>query len=394
MPSHGRLAVLALSFALSVFNASGEKRWQVKVQEPAILGDSIAGARVVFGPVTGRCASEFTELLSQDMLAHGVIVIPPDEVAAAAARHNVQATAPPEARAHPELAKVLGPSVLVTAEIARCEARPREALRGPGLPAIHISRTEGYLNASVRVLDLASGEELAALAIRANPGKQNEAQSAPPEYPSAPELLATALRQGVTDASRLYTSWVDSREFSFMDDKDCNLKEAFALLQSRHYDGLVRVSRRNAESCTANPKVQAAAWYNLGVSYLLVGNDSGAHAALVRAQALKDNRQIAEALSLCTKKKARSEVLARRILAWVRQIQTEKAPEGQVRTGILFTNELVIRLVQGNVADENIIGLIASQPSRFVLGANELLKLKQAGVSDAVINAMQEPRTK
>jgi hypothetical protein len=51
------------------------------------------------------------------------------------------------------------------------------------------------LNASVRVLDLASGEELAALAIRANPGKQNEAQSAPPEYPSAPELLATALRQ-------------------------------------------------------------------------------------------------------------------------------------------------------------------------------------------------------
>lgn len=81
----------------------------------------------------------------------------------------------------------------------------------------------------------------------------------------------------------------------------------------------------------------------------------------------------------------------------VSQVQTEKAPEGQVRTGILFTNELVIRLVQGNVAEENIIGLIASQPSRFVLGANELLKLKQAGVSDAIIGAMQknsDPNTK
>lgn len=224
-----------------------------------MLGDSIARVRVVFGPVTGRCASEFTELLSQDMLAHGVIVIPPDEVAAAAARHNVQVPAPPEARAYPEFAKVLGPSVLVIADIARCEARPREALRGPGLPATHVSRTEAYLNASVRALDLASGEELAELAIRANPGKQNEAQTAPPEYPSAPELLAIALRQGVTEARRLYAPWIDSREFSFMDDKDCNLKEAFGLLQLRDYDGLVRVSRRNAESCTANPKIQAAA---------------------------------------------------------------------------------------------------------------------------------------
>jgi hypothetical protein len=59
------------------------------------------------------------------------------------------------------------------------------------------------------------------------------------------------------------------------------------------------------------------------------------------------------------------------------------------QTGILFTNDLVIRLVQGDVADQDILKMIATQPNRFALGLDDLVKLKQAGAPDAIAAAMQ-----
>jgi len=46
--------------------------------------------------------------------------------------------------------------------------------------------------------------------------------------------------------------------------------------------------------------------------------------------------------------------------------------------------------VQGSVAEQDILKMIASAIDRFALGDDDLLKLKQAGVPDTIIAAMQK----
>ena len=41
------------------------------------------------------------------------------------------------------------------------------------------------------------------------------------------------------------------------------------------------------------------------------------------------------------------------------------------------------------MADEDILKMIATQPNRFALGRDDLVKLKQAGVPDVIAAAMQ-----
>lgn len=52
------------------------------------------------------------------------------------------------------------------------------------------------------------------------------------------------------------------------------------------------------------------------------------------------------------------------------------------------TNDSVIKMVKAGMSDSIVISTIDSQPARFSLSANDLIALKQAGVSDAVMAAM------
>lgn len=56
-----------------------------------------------------------------------------------------------------------------------------------------------------------------------------------------------------------------------------------------------------------------------------------------------------------------------------------------------LTNLDVIRLAQGGVSDDVIVGAIASRGGRFDLGPDGLIQLRASGVSDRVIVAMQRP---
>ncbi|MHB1672864.1 MAG: hypothetical protein ACYCSP_01300 [Acidobacteriaceae bacterium] len=52
------------------------------------------------------------------------------------------------------------------------------------------------------------------------------------------------------------------------------------------------------------------------------------------------------------------------------------------------TNDSVIKMVKAGMSDSIVISTIDSQPAHFSLTANDLIALKQAGVSDAVMAAM------
>ncbi len=54
----------------------------------------------------------------------------------------------------------------------------------------------------------------------------------------------------------------------------------------------------------------------------------------------------------------------------------------------ILTNEAIIKLVTAGMDEDLITGVIASQPSSFALGPDDLIALKGAGVSQKVIAAM------
>ena len=56
-----------------------------------------------------------------------------------------------------------------------------------------------------------------------------------------------------------------------------------------------------------------------------------------------------------------------------------------------LTNDAVTRMAKAGLSDDLIIQTINSQPSNFQTGANDLVALKQAGLSDRVIGAMLSP---
>lgn len=369
MPRQYRRWALALGLLLAASQAGAEKKVSVRIKHPPVLGGALAETEFVFGQVSGKCAKEFVDLLGQDLIRYGIKVV-----------------------SQPESDKVLGPAVRLSVDASRCEARPREPLRGAGLPAPHISRTEGHFLATLRATELSSGQELAVETVKADPYKENESQSTNPEYPSQPELIEMALRQAVVDARRLYAPWTESREISFMDDKDCNLRQAYELLKAGDYQAALKMSRENAESCRSGPKIAAAAWYNLGVACMLVRKYNDALSALDKARKLRDSRMIADMITECRNSKESDEAAARRLAARAAQAQPASQPGAEVQTGILITNELIIKLVRQDVAEDVIAGLIASQPVRFSLGADDLLKLKQAGVPDSVVAAMRARR--
>lgn len=53
-----------------------------------------------------------------------------------------------------------------------------------------------------------------------------------------------------------------------------------------------------------------------------------------------------------------------------------------------LTNEGVVKLVKAGLSEDLVISAIADQPGNFLLGANDLVALKEGGVSEKVIRAM------
>src|SRR5450759_5309667 len=116
---------MAVGLLMAVHPVSAEKKWQGKLPHAPILGEGLAGARVILGPISGRCAREFGDLLKQDLVAHGISVVTEAELNSAVQQHHLKLAVPAGQGMSPELAKVLGPTMIISVEISRCEALPR-----------------------------------------------------------------------------------------------------------------------------------------------------------------------------------------------------------------------------------------------------------------------------
>jgi hypothetical protein len=381
------LAVAAVLLA-AVFPAFAEKKAPVRIYHPASLGETLEGKRVVLGPVSGNCAEEFATLLTRDLRNHGITVFDRAGVNAVLTDHDLRIDSLAQPEAAMELGRLIGPAVMLSVEVERCETRQREAIIEGGLPAFHKSRVEGHFIATIHAVDLADGRELAANTIHVDPQKENQSMTGVPEYPGQGEVRDMALEQAAALAQRMYVPWTETWVVPFMDDKSCGLRQSWDLLRKGDYEGVVRLSRASASSCGRDKYSAADAWYDLGVAYMLVQNYDDALSAFDEAQGLHRSKMLMEAVAGCHRVKAFAEAMAP---LW-QNAAVEPQRSAEAQTDILLTNGFIIGLVRGNVAAGDIVSLIAAQPGHFSLAPEDLARLKQAAVPDAVIAAMRDKK--
>ena len=381
----GRSITLAAGLLLVSLPARAEKKAPVRIYHPASLGEALVGKRVVIGPVSGKCSEEFTALLVRDLRSHGITVFDRAGVDAVLSEHDLQIRSIDDVDAVIELGRLVGPAVMFSVEVPRCETRQRETIIEGGLPAFHKSRVEGHFIATIHAVDLIDGRELAANTIHVDPLKENQSMTSVPEYPGSGEVRDLALEQAAAFAQRMYVPWTETWEVPFMDSKSCGMRRSWDLLRKRDYEGVVQLARTGAESCEQGRYALADAWYNLGVAYMLVQNYGDALSAFDEAQKLHRSRMLTEAMAGCRRIKSFSEAMAP---LW-QNAAFEPQRSAEAQTDILLTNGFIIGLVQGNVAAGDIVSLIDSQPGHFSLAPTDLARLKQAAVPDSVIAAMR-----
>jgi hypothetical protein len=70
------------------------------------------------------------------------------------------------------------------------------------------------------------------------------------------------------------------------------------------------------------------------------------------------------------------------------KISVQGANEKKDQPGQALANDIIIQLVNAGLDDDTIVGIVNTQPGRYLLAAEDIIRLQKAGVSGRVIRAM------
>ncbi len=161
--------------------------------------------------------------------------------------------------------------------------------------------TEIHLRGTIQTVDLATGRIFSATPIVQDSRLENLGEDRFPEYPPDRAVRDPAIGRAVQDAITLYLTWNEQKLLYFFDDKPCNLNTAYSLLKAGDLAGTLRMSQENLETCKVTPKVKdstlAHAYYNVGLSYLLVNDHERAMQFLTQSLRLKGGNIVEQTIA-------------------------------------------------------------------------------------------------
>ena len=170
---------------------------------------------------------------------------------------------------------------------------------------INHANTEIHLRGTIQTVDLATGRIFSATPIVQDSRLENLGEDRPAEYPPDRAVRDPAIGRAVQDAITLFLPWNESKQLYFFDDKPCNLKTAYTLLKAGDIAGTLRLSQQNLDTCKATPNVKdstlAHAYYNVGLSYLLVNDHERALEFLAQSARLKGGDIVEQTIAETTK---------------------------------------------------------------------------------------------
>ena len=216
----------------------------------------------VFAPGQGDCAQPLVERMIQ-MLGKHQVVAGPVNLSSVIAEHRLKFPTFLKAADVSALGKHLGADTLFLVRMSQC-TYPESSFTS-GHPTgwlgiedtkrwVYTTRTHASLSGTIQLLDLKGGKILKPVSLEASPEVVRSSEDSYPSAAPAEKVQAEGFDSLVSQVEILFFPWTEKRELVFYDDKDCDLKQAYALMKSGDIKGGLELSRKNNEQCKANPK--------------------------------------------------------------------------------------------------------------------------------------------
>lgn len=286
-----RLGFIVLFFVLVTSITARAQFWD-KLTKPQVTlnvthapGLGLNIKRVAFGPPTGECSAEAMDLLSRMLTTAGIETVD-------------------RQTAH-QMGRAPGSTVKMMANISRCEPERRRDFSDKKQKDGTVERTFHaviimHIRGSLVTVDPATGAVLSSIPLDQDAEFANHSREGKPEFPSVDAARDEVLGQLINRASPTFIPWSEEKRLTFFNDKECNLSGAWALMKGGDFQGAVRQSEENIAACPTWPKVKddtmAHAYYNAGVSYLMVNDSEKALAHLNQSAKLKGGDIVSEAI--------------------------------------------------------------------------------------------------
>ena len=387
-------------------------RVEVELQHPP--GLDIRVDTVAFGPASGRCSDQIIQELVADFVSNGLRVVDRQRINRLLSENDLALGGHFDSSTAAEIGRLIGPSAMIMVDVQRCVSerdRIRGELRSEGGNFLrgllrdssrerYHSRTRVFVDASVRAIDLTTGRIFAARSLNHSPEETYSSSEGYPEYPSEFEVFDAAYGLVVRDIHRMFLPWTEHKELVYFDDKDCNLNDAHRALESGNTERALDVSIRNLERCRANPRVDekdlGQAYYNVGVTHMILGNYDEALENLSVSAELRPGDIVEEAITDVSR--------ARDLLVEMRQVEesfqafaaefegtdsSESQKSGSAAAAVeILTNADVVTMTAQSLPEAIILAKISTSTCEFDTSPKGLAALNQAGVSQNVILAM------
>lgn len=204
-----------------------------------------------------------------------------------------------------------GANAMIEIDVTNCAARPEDLTvevfvdeAGRVRDDLTKCRTKSQLDfrATYRIIDLSNNSE-------ATSGDLNsehwavEPSRCPRPHPSDRRLLGKAYSAAVQTIVPLFLVTVEERSLVFFDEDRCGMKVAHGAVAAGDYERALELSLASAEYCRIDPEARvesrdvAAANYNVGILYRIMGDFESALQHLARASELDPkNGVIVEAI--------------------------------------------------------------------------------------------------
>jgi hypothetical protein len=229
------------------------------------------------------------------------------------------------------MGKWLGSTALIFVKISQCNVEQHRNNTEHKNKKNEIERSydaiiDVHLRGTLQTVDLATGRIFSASPIVEDAELVNHSNEHPPEFPPRQAVRDQAITRAVYDASTFLLPWTEEKKLYFFNDKECNMNVAYTLLKANDFNGVVRQSEENIESCKTWPKLKdssmAHAYYNAGLAYLLVNEHEKALYYLTESEKLKGGQIVTETITEATKS-AQLEAEMRRVDARTEKFEQE-----------------------------------------------------------------------
>ena len=322
--------VLLLSVASSAYGQFWDKltnpQIPVNLTHPPRLGLTLN--KFAIGPAWGGCSNEIADQLASALASSGAEVVNTYAFNSMLASRRMSLGGSMDAQSAAQLGRVFGPTALIFVRISSCEVEHHNSTsdrredtknnqqnnqqnsrqygqsnsqqnnnnnsgQQNSSRTIHVNHaiSEIHLRGTIQTVDLATGRIFSATPIVQDSKLENVADERLPEFPPDRAVRDPAIAHAVQDAITLFLPWNEQKLLYFFDDKNCNLNTAYSMLKAGDLAGTLRMSQENLEACKVLPNVKdntlAHAYYNVGLSYLLVNNHERAMEFLTQALRLK-----------------------------------------------------------------------------------------------------------